>query len=163
MSRSLQNIFWIMSLMIACLLPGGLTYGQFNDSTSSVAVIKDSRIDILTKKQAQINKTSVFKNSAGKYKGYRVMVISTNDRELAYKTRSDILRYFPDKGVYMGYQSPYFKLKAGDFIKKEDAEKFRKELSKFFSGSLFVMPDIIILRPEDEAWLMSEDRDTKRF
>jgi hypothetical protein len=84
------------------------------------------------------------------------MVLNTNNRDLAYKTRADILRYFPDKGVYMAYQAPYFKLKAGDFVKKEDAEKFRKELSRYFKEGLFVMNDIIKVSAEEEAKILAE-------
>lgn len=125
------------------------------DSTL-VEVDADPRLDMLVKKQAQINKVSIYKNSNGQWKGYRVMVLNTNSRDLAYKTRADILRYFPDKGVYMAYQAPYFKLKAGDFLKKEDAEKFRKELSRYIKDGLFVMNDIIKLSAEDEARILSE-------
>jgi SPOR domain len=125
------------------------------DSTL-VEISADYRLDLLAKKQAQINKVSVYKNSSGQWKGYRVMVLNTNNRDLAYKTRADILRFYPDKGVYMAYQAPYFKLKAGDFVKKEDAEKFRKELSKYFKDGLFVMNDIIKISSEDEAKILAE-------
>ena len=127
------------------------------DSLGTVEVVKDYRIDLLVKKQSQINKLSVYKNSKGEYKGYRLMVLNTNNRDLAYKTRTDILRYFPDNNVYMAYQSPYFKIKVGDFLKKEDAEKFKKELSRVLTqNSVFVMQDIINVKPEEEARLLEE-------
>lgn len=129
--------------------------------SSNVEVVKDVRIDQLVKKQGQINKLAVYKNSRGEYKGYRIMLMNTNDRDLAYKTRADILRYFPDQNVYMGYQSPYFKLKMGDFLKRSDAEKFKKELSSIFSQSTFVIQDIIKLSPEDEAKLIKEEEDSQ--
>jgi SPOR domain len=127
-----------------------------------VKVEVDPRVYILAKKQSQINKLSVFKNSAGQFKGYRIMVLNTNNRDLAYKTRADILRYFPDKGVYMAYQAPYFKLKAGDFVKREEAEKFKKELSRYFKESLFVISDIVKLSPEEEAKLL-EEKEMKQY
>ncbi len=127
--------------------------------SSIVQVTADRRLAMLSAKQAQINKLSVYKNSAGQYKGFRVMVLNTNNRDLAYKTRADILRYFPNQGVYLSYQAPYFKLKAGDFVKREDAEKFRKELSKYFSESLFVVSDIVKISSEDEARLLKESNE----
>jgi len=127
------------------------------DSLRTVEVVKDYRVDLLVKKQSQINKLSEYKNSKGEYKGYRLMVLNTNNRDLAYKTRTEILRYFPDNNVYMAYQSPYFKIKVGDFLKKEDAEKFKKELSRVLpQNSVFVMQDIINVKPEEETRLLEE-------
>lgn len=124
--------------------------------SSLVVVNVDYRAELLAKKQSQINKLSVYKNSAGQYKGYRIMIINTNNRDLAYKMRGDVLKYFPNQAVYMAYQAPYFKLKAGDFIKREDAEKFRKELSKYFTESFFIISDIIKISAEEEARLLAE-------
>jgi hypothetical protein len=153
---SIKNVFSGILLLTASTS----SFAQV-DSGGSVELIKDSRIDLLVKKQANINRVAVLKNSRGEYKGYRIMVLSTNNRELAYKTRADILRSYPDQNVYMAYQSPYFKLRMGDFLKREDAEKMKKELSGMFKQGLFVMQDIIRLKPEEEAKLLKEE-DEKR-
>ena len=102
-----------VSLLLISLANLGTAAAQTD--TNTVEVVKDARIDLLVKKQAQINRVAVFKNSRGEYKGYRIMIMNTNDRELAYKTRADILRYYPEHNVYMVYQSPYYKIKMGDF------------------------------------------------
>jgi hypothetical protein len=149
-----QIIISLMSLLLAAPVLAQI-------DSSVVTVTADPRIAWLAKKQSQINKLSGLKNSAGQWKGFRVMVANTNNRDTAYKKRADILRYFPDKAVYMAYQAPYFKLKAGDFVKREDAEKFRKELSKYLSGSLFVVPDIIKISAEEEARLLEEQENRK--
>jgi hypothetical protein len=142
-----------------CLLALNFSANAQADTGGTVTLIKDSRIDLLVKKQANINRVAVLKNSRGEYKGYRIMVLSTNSRELAYKTRADILRSYPDQNVYMAYQSPYFKLSMGDFLKREDAEKMKKELSGMFKQGLFVMQDIIHLKPEEEAKLLKDEED----
>lgn len=133
------------------------TFSLLAQDSSNVVVIKDLRIDLLVKKQAQINKVSGYKNSRGEYKGYRVMVLNTNDRDLAYKTRAEILRSFPDQNVYMAYQSPYYKLKVGDFLKRSDADKIKKDLSVAFNQTTYVIEDIIKLTPEQEAKLLQEE------
>lgn len=142
------------STLLASLFMAFTAFCQVDSSLVTVDV--DPRVDMLAKKQSQINKLSVYKNSAGQYKGYRVMIINTNNRDLAYKMRAEVLRYFPDKNVYMAYQAPYFKLKAGDFAKREEAEKFKKELSRYFKESFFVISDIVKLSAEDEAKLLAE-------
>ncbi len=133
------------------------------DTSDKVELIKDYRIDLLVKKQAQINRVAVYKNSNGDYKGYRIMVMNTNNRGLAYKTRSDILRRYPEQSVYMAYQSPYFKIKMGDFLKKDDAIELKKDLDKMFKQGVFVIQDIIKLTPEQEEELMEqEEEDVKK-
>ncbi len=143
----------LMASSLSLLLPAT---AQAQEDSTLVTLSVDPRVHWLAKKQSQINKLSAYKNSAGQYKGYRVMILNTNNRDQAYKMRADVLRYFPDKQVYMAYQAPYFKLKAGDFAKREEAEKFRKELSKYFKESFFVISDIVKLSAEDEAKLLAE-------
>lgn len=152
MQRIYCHKIWVLSM--AFCLTSMWVLAQVDSSL--VVVNVDYRAELLAKKQSQINKLSVYKNSAGQYKGYRVMLINTNNRDLAYKMRGDVLKYFPNQAVYMAYQAPYFKLKAGDFIKREDAEKFRKELSKYFTESLFIISDIIKISAEEEAKLLAE-------
>ncbi len=150
---------YIQKLLVGICCCVLITLSAFSqtDSAGTVKLVKDYRIDMLVKKQSQINKLSVYKNSRGEYKGYRIMVLNTNNRTLAYKTRADILRYFPDYNVYMAYQAPYFKIKMGDFLKREDAEKLKKDVSKLLSQNVFAMQDIINLKPEEEARLMEEE------
>jgi hypothetical protein len=156
---------FVVVVLLTCMMHAAITaIAQTDkvthiDSTPSVELVKDYRIDLLVKKQAQINRVAVYKNSKGEYKGYRIMILNTNNREVAYRTRSEILRYFPDNNVYMAYQSPYFKLKMGDFLKREDAEKMKKDLVKMFNQNVFVMQDIIHLKPEEEARLINEEEE----
>ncbi|MDA3613841.1 SPOR domain-containing protein [Polluticaenibacter yanchengensis] len=136
-------------------LAGLNSFAQTNEST---VLVKDSRIDVLVKKQSEINKVAGLKNLRGEYKGYRIMILNSKDRELAYKTRSEILRYYPQYNVYLGYQSPYYKMKMGDFIKKEDAEKVKKDLSTLLKLNLYVVNDMVKITPaEEEKLLKGED------
>ena len=144
-----------LKIFVCLLLLNNAVHAQM-DSTSSIEFIKDSRLDVLVKKQAQINKVSGFKSSTGQYKGFRIMVLNTNNRELAYSTKANLLQRYPDENVYMAYQSPYYKLKIGDFVKKEDAEKFKKQIVGI-SQSVFVIQDLIKIKPEDEARLLKEE------
>ena len=157
MKAFIHRLKWPLLLLSISLLRM-LSVGAQPDTTK-VEVVKDPRIDLLVKKQALINKIAVFKNSRGEYKGYRIMVLNTNNRDLAYKTRADILRYYPDYNVYMAYQSPYYKLKVGDFVKRAEADSFKKELSSMFPQGMFVIQDIIHLSPEDEARLLKEEEE----
>ena len=144
----MKNIFSTLILLNVILY----TYAQ-NDS---IIVHKDSRIDLLLKKQSDINKLATFKTSNGKIKGFRIMVLNTNNRDLAYKTKAQLLGLFPEYASYMSYQAPFFKLKIGDFLKKEDAEDLRKQLTAILPKGVFVVPDIIVIRPQDEKRLLED-------
>jgi len=126
---------------------------------SGLIVHKDSRIEVLLKKQTDINKVAGFRTSTGQFKGFRIMVLNSTDRELAYRTKGQLLSRFPDHAVYMGYQAPFFKLKVGDFVKKEDAEDLRKRLSSMMPKGVFVVADVIKVKPEDEKKYLEEASD----
>lgn len=117
--------------------------------TSSVIVHKDPRVDALVKKQGAINKT-VKKNSNRFGKGYRLLVINTNKRNEAIEAKTKVYQYFPELKAYLSYQSPYFKLKAGNFQTREEAERYRKQLNPLFPKGVFIMNDTIEIRPEKE-------------
>jgi cell division septation protein DedD len=116
---------------------------HFLQASDSVIVRKDPRLDLLTAKQAQINKRSAMMTSSGQYKGYRIQVISTNSRDRALSIKTELLSRFPDHKTYTSYQSPLFKVRIGNFIRKEDAEQFRKTLSRFYPQGVYVVEDVI--------------------
>lgn len=126
-------------LIIFCLL-FNYTNSYANDT---IIVQKDTRLDILSTKQAQINKRSSLLTSTGLVKGFRLQIISTNSRDAANKVKSDLLIQFPEHKSYLSFQSPYYKVRVGNFLKREDAEKLRKQLSKFYPQGVFVVQDAI--------------------
>jgi hypothetical protein len=108
----------------------------------SLTVDKDPRLDVLAKSQADFN--AIAQKSA---KGYRLMVLNTNNRALAMNLRSKLLQKYPDQKVYMSFQPPYIKLKFGDYTNEEDANRYKDELikSKLITGSIYVVPEVIDL------------------
>ena len=116
--------------------------------TGKVTVIKDSRLDELAKKEAGFNEAINQSTKAGR--GYRLMVLSTNDRPLAMKVRAQLLQNYPDQKIYMLYQPPNIKLKFGDYVEKDEAESMRKDIlkSKIVTGNIYVVPDKVEIKPE---------------
>ncbi|HNA92231.1 MAG TPA: SPOR domain-containing protein [Chitinophagaceae bacterium] len=112
------------------------------DTANAVIIHKDPRLDLLVKKQAEVNKVTGVDNRKTD-KGYRILVISTNNREEALKAKTKIYTYFPDLKAYLWYQSPYFRVKAGNFKDKQTADKYKNRLSVYFPNGVFVMKDII--------------------
>lgn len=116
----------------------------------TIIVNKDPRLDILTQKQAIVNKRSQMMTSNGLYKGYRLQLLSTNNRNQAFKLKYDLLTNYPDHKAYVTYQAPYFKVRLGNFLKKEEAEKMRKQISKNFPTGVFLVEDAIEYTPKDD-------------
>lgn len=129
-----------------------------NSQKDTVIVHKDARMDILTSKQITANKKASLLTSAGQYKGYRVQVVSTSNRDQAFKIKGELLSRFPDQKSYTIFQAPNFKVRIGNFLKKADAEKFKLQLVKLYSTGVFVVEDAIDYTPtkEEEDQLLQQ-------
>jgi hypothetical protein len=134
--------FWIVSLFVFISLS---SFAQ-TDSTS-VVVHKDPRIELLMKKQIEINEITT-RNSRRSAQGYRIQVISTNNRTKAMEAKTKIYQRFPELKAYLMYQSPFFKLKVGNFIEREDAESYLQDILQLFPTGVYVVRDIVEVKPE---------------
>lgn len=114
--------------------------------SNSVIVHKDPRIDLLVKKQAAINEVTS-RDARRTDKGFRLMIISTTSRNEAIAAKTKIYTYFPELKAYLWYQSPYFRVKAGNFKERKDAEAYQKRLNTYFPRGVFIMKDVIEVKP----------------
>ena len=109
---------------------------------------KDPRIETLGKKMAEYNESLASKLHSTK--GYRLMLLSTNDRTKALQVRSQLLQLFPDQSIYMIFQSPYIKLKFGNFLDRKEAEDYRKQINaaKIVNSNIYIVPEMVDVRAE---------------
>ena len=122
------------------------------DSTrpaGKVTIIKDSRLDELAKIEAAFNEDMAAKAKTTA-RGYRLMLLSTNDRILAMKVRTQLLQRYPEQKVYMSFQPPYIKLKFGNFLDKEEAEDYRNEIlkNKLVTSNIYLSAETIEVKPD---------------
>lgn len=82
------------------------------------------------------------------------MIISTNNREEAIAAKTKVYTYFPELKAYLWHQSPYYKLKAGNFKDRKDAEAYQRRLNTYFPKGVFIMKDVIEVKPGEK-----EDKD----
>lgn len=132
--------FLVLAITSKCFAQKDTTSAPVD--SNSVIVHKDPRLELLVKKQAQINEVTS-RDGRRTDKGYRLMIISTNNRDEALAAKTKVYTYFPDLKAYMWYQSPYFKVKAGNFKDRKDAESFQRRLNAYFPKGVFIMKDII--------------------
>jgi len=114
--------------------------------SNSVIVHKDYRLDLLVKKQAVINEVTS-RDGRKTDKGFRLMIISTSNRDEAMAAKTKVYTYFPELKAYLWHQSPYYKLKAGNFKDRKDAEAYQRRLNSYFPKGVFIMNDIIEVKP----------------
>jgi len=139
-------------LLVFALFALQLSYGQDRSDTvreASIVIKKDPRVDLLVKKQAAVN-ANIKKSNTRSGRGYRLLVINTNKRDEAIDAKSKIYTYYPELKSYLTYQSPFFKVKAGNFRTREEAEKYRKNMSVVFPKGVFIIADTIELKPEKD-------------
>jgi hypothetical protein len=118
--------------------------------TSSVVIHKDPRIDLLLKKQSDAN-AAIKKANARTARGFRLLVINTNKRDEAIAAKTKVYTNFPELKAYLVYQSPYFKLKVGNFRTREEAKDYQKSLGYYFPKGVFVVADTIEVTPEKDT------------
>ena len=123
--------------------------GQDVVDSNSIIVRKDPRIDLLVKKQAQINEETT-RDARKTGKGFRLLVINTTKRDDAIAAKAKVYTNFPELKAYLLYQSPYYKLKVGNFKDRKEAEEYQKKMKYYFPSGVFIMNDIIENRPEKE-------------
>ena len=144
--------FTLLVITVSCFAQKDTGWVEPVDS-NTVIMHKDPRIDLLVKKQATINEVTS-REGRKTDKGFRLMIVSTNSRDEALAAKTKVYTYFPELKAYLWYQSPYFRVKAGNFKDRKDAEEYQKRLNTYFPKGVFIMKDIIEVKPgkatEDE-------------
>jgi hypothetical protein len=138
----MKYLFFFAFISIASLVKA--------QDTASVVVHKDPRLDVLLKKQSDAN-AAIKKANARTARGFRLLVINTNKRDEAIAAKTKVYTNFPELRAYLVYQSPYFKLKVGNFKTREDAQQYQKSLGFYFPKGVFVIADTIEIAPEKDT------------
>ncbi|MEO6220455.1 MAG: hypothetical protein ABIO81_08510 [Ginsengibacter sp.] len=127
------------------------SYAQNLDTEENKVVVhNDYRLDILARKQAEIN-TAILKSQARTAHGYRLMVLNTNDRDYAMKIRTELLQKFPEQKPYMWFSNPYIKLKFGNFRTREEAAVYKTQISRMLNGaSIYFLSETIEVKPDKD-------------
>lgn len=133
-----------LTLALILIAFGGFSQTDTTGVSDSLSVIvhKDPRLDMLVKKQAEINEITS-RDARKTDKGFRILIISTNNREEALTAKTKVYTYFPELKAYLWYQSPYFRVKAGNFKDRKDAEAYQRRMSIYFPKGVFIMKDVI--------------------
>jgi hypothetical protein len=129
-----------------------ITIGSLAKANDTIVVRKDARLDVLSIKQNQYNQRQSRMLSNGLYKGYRIQVISTSKRDDAFRMKADLESQFPEEKTYIIFQAPNFKVRIGNFIKRDEADKFKALLNKIFINGVYIVDDAVeyIVKEEED-------------
>ena len=113
--------------------------------SAAITVKKDPRVDLLIKKQIEINEVATrdLRSSAS---GFRIQVMSSNNRTKALEAKAKLYQDFPELKSYLLYQSPNYRLRVGNFKDRNEAELYLDSIKGSFPG-VFVVPDKIEVNP----------------
>lgn len=122
------NMRYFFILLLACSSMS--LKGQFG----AVEIISDPDIDAL--EQNRISKRQL---SDGKVHGYRIMIAFYADRAEANQKLEEVRGYFASSyGATLLYDEPNFKIYAGEFVTKADAELALTDIRKRYPGARIV-------------------------
>ena len=142
--KTMKKLFFALSLFF---FQTSFAQDSLSFADQTMIVHADPRMDALVKKQAEINARS--KKITGRtMRGYRLLVLNTNSRDEAIEGKTKIYKHFPDQKAYLTYQSPFFKLKAGNFQTRDEAVRYQKLMNTIFPKGVFIIGETIEVKPE---------------
>jgi hypothetical protein len=79
--------------------------------------------------------------------GFRVQVLSTASIDLARSRKGELETAYPGEWFYLVYDPPTYKIRAGNFLTRMDADRFQQELSEQGYSGAWVVPERVTPNP----------------
>ncbi|THH36508.1 SPOR domain-containing protein [Neolewinella litorea] len=77
-----------------------------------------------------------------KIDGWRVQLLATTDRQQLEKTEREFKANYPSIIIDWVHNKPYYKLRAGAFFTRQEAERLRQRLSTEYEGVYLVKAEV---------------------
>jgi hypothetical protein len=112
----------------------------FAQERGKVQVVAPPLFDTLLAKRATLNNRNGASSGSGGSSatayssafGYRVQIYSGSNRGAAYNAQAKFNKEFPEMRTYIVYHEPNFKVRAGDFRTRIEAERMKEQLKAWF-------------------------------
>ncbi len=79
--------------------------------------------------------------------GYRVQLMSTANIEEATQLRDSVSLFLPNHWAYVVYQTPYYKVRVGDFLSRIEANRMSSFIQELGFTDAWVVPDRVLKPP----------------
>jgi hypothetical protein len=99
-------------------------------------VTPDEDVNRLLNRFSEINETT------DKVDGWRVQILATTDRRQLESAEADFKDTYPSIPVDWVHNSPYYKLRAGAFFTRREADRLRQQLSRDIEGVYLVQDEV---------------------
>lgn len=144
----MKNLIRTLKLLLGLLG----TVSAWAQQDSSLELHQDPRVDLLIKKQVEINEFNT-REARRFVPGFRILLCSTPDRNKANQLKAKAYRYFPELRSYLVFQASYFKLKLGNFKEQLEAEAYLAKVKSIFGEDIYVVRDQIEVNPDRSGQL----------
>ncbi|CAH1002492.1 hypothetical protein LEM8419_03371 [Neolewinella maritima] len=101
-----------------------------------IMVTPDADVERVLNLFAEINETNE------EVEGWRVQILATTDRQQLERTETEFKATYPSVPVDWVHNSPYYKLRAGAFFTRAEADGLRQRLSREFEGVYLVKDEV---------------------
>ncbi len=98
------------------------------DKTVNVNKRLEAALDTLAKQNKAIRYIS----------GFRIQLYVGNVRQEADNAKSYVYQNFPDLNPYVSYSQPTYRVKAGDFMYRSDAEQYLEQIKEQYSSAVIL-------------------------
>ena len=132
MKRAIWAFFW------CAVLSAGISVRAQDIPASFADIVRSDKIDTLLYRQG-------LARAENPVTGYRVLIFSqggNNSKDAAFEEKERFEEAFPESRVYVSFEEPYFKVKAGNFIDRMQADFFLREI-KFLYPYAFIVKDAL--------------------
>lgn len=114
------------------------------DNTSKVANGKTASVN---KRLQTVLDTMAQQNKAIKFiSGFRIQLYVGNVRQEADNAKAYVYQLFPDLNPYVSYSQPTYRVKAGDFMYRSDAEHYLEQIRGQYSSAVILADRVDIKR-----------------
>ncbi len=109
----------------------GITPADRNYNDGTVMITQDIRLRKIVKRHIEVNNN--------KFDGWRVQIYFGSGQKAMAEAQNAkkkfLIRYGNKNGAYIVYDSPFFKVRVGDFRTKAEAMYFKTQIEKTFPQS----------------------------
>lgn len=114
----------------------GITPSEIKTTNGTVLITQDLRLRQIVKRHIEV--------SNNKFDGWRVQIFFGSGQKAMAQAQNAkkkfLIRYGNKNGAYIVYDSPFFKVRVGDFRTKAEAMYFKSQIKRTFPQS-WVIPD----------------------
>lgn len=102
--------------------------------------VKPTTEDLKAQHRVAMRGTTV--GAGFKGSGYRVQIYNGTSREEAMRVKAEFMRAYPNVRTYFSYVAPHYRVKVGDFRRREEAQGLFNEANDTYKPCMIV-PDAI--------------------